>query len=236
MRFIPSFQHPSNRTAVALPKRHGGFTLIELLVVIAIISILASMLFPVFGRAREQARKTVCASNLRQIGMGIMQYSQDWDELYPMGYPFWAPEGVADPSNTLVQTTISYTKSTQVWDCNSWQGNYQGSLDNYTPERGNYGFITDVSNNVIGVPGTALAPASLASVSEPSRYPLAFCGIPPEPLGANPIPRLNAHSGIKDPQWMQSGIGGTTVLFADYHVKYIPMDYGRWHTLYTTPK
>ncbi len=66
-----------------------GFTLIELLVVIAIISILASMLFPAFSRAREQARKVVCISNLRQISLGVMQYTQDYDESFPVGFPFW---------------------------------------------------------------------------------------------------------------------------------------------------
>lgn len=60
-----------------------GFTLIELLVVIAIIAILAAILFPVFARAREQARKTTCLSNLKQIGTGMMMYVQDYDETYP---------------------------------------------------------------------------------------------------------------------------------------------------------
>lgn len=60
-----------------------GFTLIELLVVIAIIAILAAILFPVFARAREQARKTSCLSNMKQIGLAIMQYVQDYDEVYP---------------------------------------------------------------------------------------------------------------------------------------------------------
>jgi prepilin-type N-terminal cleavage/methylation domain-containing protein/prepilin-type processing-associated H-X9-DG protein len=70
-------------------KKRGrrGFTLIELLVVIAIISILAAILFPVFARARENARRTSCMSNLRQIGMGMMQYVQDYDERYPL--PAW---------------------------------------------------------------------------------------------------------------------------------------------------
>lgn len=62
---------------------HKGFTLIELLVVIAIIAILAAILFPVFARAREQARKASCQSNLKQIGLGIMQYVQDYDGAYP---------------------------------------------------------------------------------------------------------------------------------------------------------
>ena len=63
----------------------SGFTLIELLVVIAIIAILAAILLPVFAAARERARQTTCASNLKQIGVAIMQYTQDYDELEPTG-------------------------------------------------------------------------------------------------------------------------------------------------------
>ena len=54
-----------------------GFTLIKLLVVVAIISLLASILFPVFARARENARRSACLSNLKQMNLGIMQYVQD---------------------------------------------------------------------------------------------------------------------------------------------------------------
>jgi prepilin-type N-terminal cleavage/methylation domain-containing protein len=60
-----------------------GFTLIELLVVIAIIAILAAILFPVFARAREKARTTSCLSNLKQIGLGLAMYVQDYDETWP---------------------------------------------------------------------------------------------------------------------------------------------------------
>jgi prepilin-type N-terminal cleavage/methylation domain-containing protein len=64
-------------------KRAPGFTLIELLVVIAIIAILAAILFPVFAKARESARRTVCISNVRQLGTAWMMYVQDYDETFP---------------------------------------------------------------------------------------------------------------------------------------------------------
>lgn len=64
-------------------KSPSAFTLIELLVVTAIIAILAAILFPVFARAREQARKTTCLSNLKQIGLGTLMYVQDYDEVFP---------------------------------------------------------------------------------------------------------------------------------------------------------
>ncbi|MBC8138067.1 MAG: DUF1559 domain-containing protein [Fibrella sp.] len=63
----------------------SAFTLIELLVVIAIIAILAAILFPVFAQAREKARQSACLSNFKQIGLGIIQYTQDYDETYPLG-------------------------------------------------------------------------------------------------------------------------------------------------------
>ena len=70
---------PSQRSR----RTRGGFTLIELLVVIAIIAILSSILLPVFQGIRENARRTTCASNLRQLALAFTQYTQDSDELMP---------------------------------------------------------------------------------------------------------------------------------------------------------
>ncbi len=71
-----------------MPISRKAFTLIELLVFIAIIAILAAILFPVFAQAREKARQTSCLSNLKQAGLGIMMYVQDYDETFPKA-SFW---------------------------------------------------------------------------------------------------------------------------------------------------
>lgn len=121
------------RPTAGLPKR--GFTLIELLVVIAIIAILAAILFPVFAQAREKARQTACLSNLKQIGTGLMMYTQDYDETLA-GNQFTAPNNVAgdagpanrtdigfmDPDPTKVgrnwgRDTQPYIKNTQIYNC-----------------------------------------------------------------------------------------------------------------------
>lgn len=78
----------SNFSSKVTGRTHEAFTLIELLVTIAIIALLAAILFPVFGRARDNARRASCQSNLRQIGLAFAQYVQDYDSVYPMAYGY----------------------------------------------------------------------------------------------------------------------------------------------------
>ena len=97
-----------------------GFTLIELLVVIAIIAILAAILFPVFARARENARRASCQSNLKQIGLGILQYTQDYDEAYPSINRGNSTESSSVETGAKWMDEIySYVKSEQIFDCPS---------------------------------------------------------------------------------------------------------------------
>jgi prepilin-type N-terminal cleavage/methylation domain-containing protein len=123
--------------------RRRAFTLIELLVVIAIIAILAAILFPVFARAREKARQAACMSNLKQIGLAMMQYAQDYDQyMYPLtgrGFNFpgcnvsgGAAAGVGNVLNDpeiaanfdlaprkLIAAMQPYLKNDQVFHCPS---------------------------------------------------------------------------------------------------------------------
>src|SRR5689334_18463236 len=102
--------------------RRSGFTLIELLVVIAIIAILAAILFPVFAQAREKARSASCLSNLKQIGTGVMMYTQDNDEFMPYGYMYDFPCPSTDSHTTLwywQDLCRPYVKNEQVYSCPS---------------------------------------------------------------------------------------------------------------------
>jgi len=116
------------RTGAGAVRRRSGFTLIELLVVISIIAILAAILFPVFSRARETARKSSCASNLRQIGLALQQYTQDADDRLPLlqDTPVEGGSGI-----TFVEALGPYTKNAQMFVCPSGP---RASADKITTE------------------------------------------------------------------------------------------------------
>jgi prepilin-type N-terminal cleavage/methylation domain-containing protein len=94
-------------------KERDGFTLIELLVVIAIIAILAAILFPVFTRAREKAREASCSSQLRQLGLALHMYAQDYDEQFPFD-PY-----IGNPHPMLVRGLYPYVKNRNLFYCPS---------------------------------------------------------------------------------------------------------------------
>ena len=110
--------HPSHSTP-----QSKGFTLIELLVVIAIIAILAAILFPVFAQAREKARQTSCLNNVKQIGVGFLQYVQDYDETFPLadenGLLRSAPYNNDLYTAEWQNSTQPYIKNAQVLRCPS---------------------------------------------------------------------------------------------------------------------
>ncbi len=137
---IGRFHHQILTTTTSTQKgrtmntQRRAFTLIELLVVIAIIAILAAILFPVFAKAREKARQASCASNMRQIGLGVMQYTQDNDEKFPHQNPLYAGgPGPADWNSPITTNTpgwasqiYPYVKSTGVYICpddSNWKMN-----------------------------------------------------------------------------------------------------------------
>jgi prepilin-type N-terminal cleavage/methylation domain-containing protein len=104
---------------IASSRKRNGFTLIELLVVIAIIALLAAILFPVFARARENARRASCQSNLKQLALGVAQYTQDYDERLPMAFL-----DANNKNQTGWQAVIfPYVKSGQIFRCPSVTAN-----------------------------------------------------------------------------------------------------------------
>jgi len=207
-----------------------GFTLIELLVVIAIIAILAAILFPVFAKVREKARQTSCVSNLKQIGMGLAQYSQDNEETLP-----YARNDTFSPAVPWHAAIYPYVKSTQVFKCPDNPANVN---------------INNTPNASMGVPGI---PVSYVAVGGdtiggsqsfyggpvPMPYYIATngcCSAPAAAIAQLIAPattiivgetRSNYGTPRQDPEFwtnptdmrMQGHTGSTNFLFADYHVK-----------------
>lgn len=146
----------------------SGFTLIELLVVIAIIALLAAILFPVFARARENARRSSCQSNMKQMGLGFIQYAQDFDEKYPCGAN--ATPGYAAGQGWGAQV-FPYIKSTQVYRCPS----DMSTIYTYDPD---WYVVSYCYNSSIPYPswwyGTGVFVGTVASMNAVTKTVLLF--------------------------------------------------------------
>ncbi len=219
-------------------KNKNGFTLIELLVVIAIISILSSMLLPTFAKAKESARKVVCNSNLKQVKMAVSIYAMDYDERFPVAWPFWAGQANQQLAVPALQQNLrtvlgQYAKHPGIWWCPTWEGkNSYNAFGN--PNGGSVDFIVPGNgrnNELIGIPihpQTGFSTSySDAALSDPAAYPMLFCG---SPFGGGPCGSLNAHADVgNECNFFQgTALGGTNVAFGDGHVKYLPYNYPTW--------
>ena len=246
-----------NPSLTALPKRRA-FTLIELLVVIAIIAILAAILFPVFARARENARRTSCLSNVRQIGLAFMQYTQDYDEKVP---PKWRSTGagnctqqtdasapgalfvVSDGGNvngqpafpciTWMDFIYPYAKSRQLFVCPSHTAPAVPSpLGTFAYPSYGYSSLVSGHNRVLAG-STGTEPLSLAEVERPSEI-ITFldCQVPYSII-ANPTEYADAATtNLGKRAWYFPHLSneGTVIGFFDGHAKYIQRGRTEFHS------
>ena len=196
-----------------------AFTLIELLVVIAIIAILAAILFPVFGRARENARRSSCQSNLKQIGLGILQYTQDYDETLPGArqnqvagevHPTW--RGLAQP----------YLKSKQIFKCPSRSTIQRSSEDQPNSQPIDDSILMSYNAfalNLNGLPNATNRRAMVMYGGSNQRKLSEFASISTVPM-VGETNQNQAHMELNFTLGNNTNHLGTwNVLFADGHVK-----------------
>ncbi|NLC56519.1 MAG: DUF1559 domain-containing protein [Armatimonadetes bacterium] len=181
--------------------RRRGFTLIELLVVIAIIAILAAILFPVFARARENARKANCASNLKQIGTALLMYSQDYDERYMLHCLGVVP-------SCWNQVLEPYVKNTQVFRCPSTDATFAWS----------YGYNMKALD---GKPAAQLQhPSEVIAVADVRRLTSAGQQVAANFLDAGRVPNVACNESM-DSCLADRHSDGANLVFADGHVKWM---------------
>lgn len=196
-----------------MKRTRKAFTLIELLVVIAIIAILAAILFPVFARARENARRSSCMSNVKQLSLATLMYTQDYDEKLPPAYANGAPVGM-DWWGPIIQP---YVKSIQVYFCPS--DSAQTSSNSYNPASVSYGWnYYFLQNKPMG--DDLHGGASLAAIEAVSQTVLLgdsngeTTGSPPVPSNRYIIYPCCTYIPV------ERHLGGVNMAFVDGHVKW----------------
>jgi len=157
---------------------YKGFTLIELLVVIAIIAILAAILFPVFAQAREKARQSTCLSNNKQIGLAVMMYTDDYDEIYPIRMNSFPNM----PTYACVPMALRpYTKNDKIWKCPSQKGSglaISGDLSVYGYYNNHYCFNNRVLASVNYNGGNLTTEDNYANVVSYTPVSVGSCDAP----------------------------------------------------------
>jgi prepilin-type N-terminal cleavage/methylation domain-containing protein/prepilin-type processing-associated H-X9-DG protein len=222
-----------------------GFTLIELLVVIAIISLLAAILFPVFARARENARRASCQSNLKQIALGMMQYSQDYDERMGGNIPIPLSNAlplVASGHAGWADSAQPYLKSEQILQCPSDKS--RPGSDPWVGTYSDYALNQNVSGQMLSAFDAAAltvmvldGESSTISQRYTGRY-YGFMGTgrsfmfgafsAPGVQWANSVGCTVATGNMPAPQsapligGVERHLGGHNVAFMDGHVKFYP--------------